>query len=75
MGWQSIETCPKDQITYFLVTDGVCMPDVVIWLNERPARTDKYGTYYHAIPEGWFNVSRSRITNPKWWMPMPPIPS
>lgn len=64
MDWQPIETAPKSDATrvvYILITDGVCVPDVVSWRNERPAYTDRRsGTFYHARPEGWFCVNGGR---------------
>jgi len=76
-GWRTIDTAPKDnseRLHYVIITNGVCMPDVAIWRPERPAYTDPYGTFRHAVPAGWFNVSRSRITNPTHWMPLPSPP-
>lgn len=70
-GWQPIETAPKDR--YIIISDAVCLPDVAIWCPLRPAYTDKFGTQWAERPEGWFNVSRSRIA-PTMWMPLPDPP-
>lgn len=80
MKWRPIETAPKDnseRINYIIITDGVCLPDLVIWCNERPAKRDRYGTLWLARPAGWFNVaqSRSRIRKPTHWMPVPDQPT
>lgn len=80
MKWRDISTAPKDnsaKVNYIIITDGICLPDLVIWCNERPARKDRYGTFWHARPAGWFNVasSRSRIQNPTHWMPVPDQPT
>lgn len=64
--WQPIETAPKtdaNRVVYILIGDGVCLPDIVTWRPRRPARTDEYGTFRHAVPEGWFlcGGGRSRL--------------
>lgn len=75
--WRPIETAPKDnreRLHYVIITDGVCMPDVALWLPERPAYVDSAGGIWLAREAGWFNVSRSRIQNPTHWMPLPAPP-
>ena len=39
--WQSLASAPKTDAThvhYILITDGVCVPDIVTWRPERPER-------------------------------------
>ena len=77
--WQPIETAPKDntqRVNYIIITDGICLPDLVIWSPKRKARTDCSGTFYHAREAGWFTVAgmRSRIPKPTHWMPVPEQP-
>lgn len=77
--WEPIETAPKDnreRLNYVIITDGKCMADVAIWCPERPAYTDeRTGTMYAHRPAGWFNVSRSRVSEPTHWMPLPLPPT
>ena len=78
-GWQPIEAAPKttaDRVIYILITDGVCLPDIVTWKPARPAHTPKFGTHYCERPEGWFSVdgTRSRV-NPTHWMALPEQPA
>ena len=80
MKWRPIETAPKDnseRLHYVIITDGTCLPDLAIWRNERPAKTDRWGNFHHKRPAGWFNVasSRSRVRNPTHWMPVPDQPT
>ena len=73
MTWEPISTAPKNR--YILITDGVCVPDIVWWHPKTPDRTDKYGTFYFGQPAGWFSItlSRSRVT-PTHWMSLPKQP-
>ena len=78
--WQPIATAPKDhthRVNYIIITDGICLPDLVIWHDRKPERTDTFGTRYCAVPEGWFctHGGRSRILNPTHWMPVPEQPA
>lgn len=77
MDWLPIETAPKDtgnKIEYILITEGGCLPDLVVWHGRRPPRIAN-GALYHDIPEGWFNCDggRSRLMNPTHWAPLPPF--
>lgn len=77
MDWQPISTAPKDnrgRLHYVIITDGLCMPDIALWQEERKEYVDAYGNRHLARPAGWFNVSRSRIRNPTHWMPLPEPP-
>lgn len=79
MEWQPIETAPKDnhkKLNYILISDGVCLADLVIWNNRRPEKIIN-GNRCLSIPGGWFRVSgsRSRICNPTIWCRIPPLPS
>jgi hypothetical protein len=73
--WQPIETAPRHhvgRVNYIEITDGILIQDIVIWRNAEPPRRGlPFGR-----PEGWFTVAegRSRISNPKWWRPVTPLP-
>lgn len=70
--WHPIAEAPKDR--YIVITDGVCLADVARWLNERPEQV-LHGNRILARPEGWFNISRSRIDSPTYFyeLPDPPV--
>ena len=60
--WQPIDTAPKSDATrvvYILIGDGVCLPDIVTWMPERPERIVN-GNYHFPVPEGWFSVNKGR---------------
>lgn len=78
--WQPIKTAPKSnqkQLHYVLITDGVCLPDIVIWHGKVNAHRDIYGNQICARPAGWFcvNGGRSRLDGKAThWMPIPDQP-
>ncbi len=71
--WQPIETAPKDG-KYILIAEVGMVPDIASWCRQLPERTDRYGNKFLARPEGWFDVSRSRL-HPSHWMPLPDPPA
>lgn len=56
--WHSIDTAPHDR--YIIITDGICLPDIVGWKGKVPVHD---GTRYVERPAGWFcsNGGRSRF--------------
>jgi hypothetical protein len=73
MNWQPISTAPRDG-TYILIAEVGVLPDIAAWCRELPERIDSHGTKWLARPEGWFDVSRSRL-HPTHWMPLPTPPT
>jgi hypothetical protein len=69
--WQPIETAPKDG-RYIIIAEIGVVPDIAAWHKELPGRIDSSGNTFLSRPEGWFNVSRSRL-HPAYWLPLPEI--
>jgi hypothetical protein len=63
--WQPITDATgrvTGKVEYILITDGVCVPDLVCWHYERPEGFRNH-VFYHKVPAGWFcvNGGRSRL--------------
>jgi hypothetical protein len=74
--WQPISSAPKDtrnKVVFILITDGFCVPDLVVWLDKVPEKIIN-GNRNMSIPPGWFNIDggRSRLDRiATHWHPLP----
>ena len=66
--WQPIGSALKTR--YIMITDGVCVPDIVIWYRSPEEYTDKFGWRWRAKEEGWFCIEggKSRLNaRARYW--------
>ena len=74
MGWQPIETAPRDGTWVLLKggtidTEGYAASATGTLPPMVAARWDEWGAWFYGWSEGWW---RCHYENPTHWLPLPP---
>jgi len=78
--WNKIEEKPIPKNRYVLVSDGLCVPEIVRWQDKRIHPYNNYNTKFYDIPAGWFKTDKTRLirihsNDLKYWMDIPKTPN